>query len=187
MPTLETIFLLLWKCITYSCMGFHYNQQHKHQCRMGQHCGLWRQKEHTKVYRDYMCQHFVRVENWEFLQVPDKLIKVVLVTGFSSPSLGQKIITLECQKSILRSTVYPIALFHTSFTFLKNLTANARTRLYIRQSIRTLQLCCLNDSDFCTWSCQSRRISSDIANDFCQMKDISEMLFMPEIPIRHLW
>lgn len=95
---------------------------------------------------------------------------------------------LECQKSILlRSTAYLIDLFHTSFTFLKNLIASGRTRSYFRQSIRTVQSCCLYASDFCTGSCRNRRINSDIANYFCQIKDISDMLFMPEIPIRYFW
>lgn len=117
------------------------------------------------------------------------LIKVVFVRGFSSLALGQKMITLGCQKSILlkRSAVYPVALFQTSFTFLKNLTADARIRSYIRQSIRTLQHYSLYASDFCTWSCQNRRISSAIANNFWQIKDLSGMLFMPEIPVTYFW
>lgn len=117
------------------------------------------------------------------------LIKVVFVRGFSSLALGQKMITLGCQKSILlkRSAVYPVALFQTSFTFLKNLTADARIRSYIRQSIRTLQHYSLYASDFCTWSCQNRRISWAIANNFWQIKDLSGMLFMPEIPVTYFW
>lgn len=109
-------------------------------------------KNISRIQRLYMSAFCKEEQKTENSHRPDMLIKVVFVRGFSSLALGQKMITLGCQKSILlkRSAVYPVALFHTSFTFLKNLTADARIRSYIRQSIRTLQHYSLYASDFCT-------------------------------------